>query len=185
MFRMGDVAMRWLAQGAVVLAAVGLAGCAAKSRVRSEYDRSFDFAHHHAYDWDSAPPELPPGSEKERQGLAANIHAAIAAELAAKGYQQLPNGQPDMLVRYRLRVKEVAVNTFQDYYEYFQAGGAEGPQEAYAFGYLQGTLIVEFVEPSSQRLLWRSAVFVAVEPKGQTASIQEGVRQLLEHFPPM
>lgn len=175
---------RWLACVSGMMALVTLTGCDTQRPVRSAYNRAFDFARHHAYAWQPTAPELPPGSDAERQALDRRVRNAVEAELAAKGYQYLRSGEPDLLVGYRITVKDATVETFQDYYDYWRSGGSGGPQEAFAFGYERGELVVEFVDPETQRPVWRGAAAIVIEANPQADTMREAVRQLLEHFPP-
>ncbi len=167
--------------GALALAV--LAGCGTV-RVEAQHDPTANFSAYRTYGWKGGSMELATGSEEERTALDRRIRIAIERQLAAQGFQKSAAGTPDFLVGYHATVREVTVSTFQDFYRYRQAGGSGGPQEAYVYGYEEGSLVLDIVEPTRQHLLWRGSASVAIDPMQRKERFAEAVRQALERFPP-
>jgi len=169
---------------AVLLAA--LAGCAGKPALRVSAERSaaVDFSAYRTYRWVSAPPEVTLGhSRTPRELLDWRIRNGIEGQLAARGYQQVPSGNADIVVAYHLDIRETNTESVRDYIDYRQSGGQEGMQEAYVFGYQEGTLVIEAVDGATRRLVWHSAAGPLLNPEAEQDRVREAVQRMMERFP--
>jgi hypothetical protein len=175
--------IRFLA--AVLLAA--LVGCASTPALRVSAERSAaaDFSSYRTYRWASAPPEV--SLERALSGrdlLDWRIRNGIESQLATRGYQQVQSGTADIIVAYHLDLREKNTSSVGDYITYRQSGGQEGPQEAYVFGYQEGTLVIEAVDGVTRRLVWRSAAGPLLNPEVQQGKVRDAVQRMMERFPP-
>ncbi len=177
---------RWL-QLLVLALLLALGGCASKPTLRVSAERSpaADFSGYQTYRWASAPPEVTlEHARTSRELLDWRIRNGIEAQLAARGYQQVPSGKADMIVAYRLDLRDAHTSSVGDFINYRQSGGQEGMQEAYVFGYLEGTLVIEAVDGATRRLVWRSAAGPLLNPEAQQERVREAVQRMMERFPP-
>ena len=168
----------------VLLAA--LAGCASKPvlRVSAERSAATDFAAYRTYRWASVAPEA--SLDRARSGrelLDWRIRNGIENQLAARGYEQVQSGKADIIVGYHLDLREKNTESVGDYVRYRESGGQEGMQEAYVFGYQEGTLVIEAVDGATRRLVWHSAAGPLLNPDIQQDQVREAVQRMMERFP--
>ncbi|HVO22269.1 MAG TPA: DUF4136 domain-containing protein [Candidatus Margulisiibacteriota bacterium] len=170
----------------MALFVAALAGCASKPTLRVSAERSAatDFSGYLTYRWASAPPEVSlEHSRTPRELLDWRIRNGIEAQLAARGYQQVQSGKADMIVAYHLDLREAHTESVGDFINYRQSGGQEAMQEAYVFGYQEGTLVIEAVDGATRRLVWRSAAGPLLNPEAQQERVREAVQRMMERFP--
>jgi hypothetical protein len=178
--------MRSFLELLLVALAVAVAGCASKPTLRVSAERSStaDFAAYQTYRWASPPPEA--SLERPRTGrdlMDWRLRAAIENQLAAKGYTRVSSGRADLVVAAHIDLRDMNTETVGDYIDYRKSGGQEGPQEAYVFGYQEGTIIVEVVEAATQHLVWRGAASPLIDPEGQPERLREAVQHMMARFP--
>jgi hypothetical protein len=169
-----------------VVPLAALAACASKPTLHVSAERSaaVDFSTYRTYRWASAPPEVTlERARTARELLDWRIRNGIDSQLAARGYEQVPSGKADLIVAYHLDLREKNTESVGDYITYRQSGGQEGPQEAYVFGYQEGTLVVEAVDGATRSLLWRSAAGPLLNPEAQQERVREAVQRMMERFP--
>jgi len=165
---------------------VTLTACASKPTLHVSAERSaaIDFGAYRTYRWATAPPEVPlERTRNARELLDWRIRNGIEGQLAARGYQQVSSGKADMIVAYHLDLREKNTESVGDYLDYRQSGGQEGMQEAYVFGYQEGTLVIEAVDGTTRRLVWRSAAGPLLSPEAQQERVREAVQRMMERFP--
>ena len=176
-----------------VLAALLLAALCACStlRISSDYDPDFEFSGFRSWDWltgtpaGTVDPRLPTGLVEER------IRAALEKHLAARGYVRSGSGTPDFRVGYHAAVQDkVDVRTINRAYGYgpgWGAGRGQFTSSTYVREYAEGTLILDFVDSRSNRLVWRGSaqaeVYSYSTPEQREARIDDAVAQILETFP--
>lgn len=177
----------------------GLAGCSTME-VSSDYDPSASFADLATYDWLDTPKE--PIGDPRIDGntlLEKRIHAAVDAELAARGYTRTQS-DPDFLVAYHVSLdKRRSVQVLNDHYGYgpgwgytygaaYRPGYYAGTSQTYVYEYEEGTLILDVVEPESRQLIWRGSardeVHFKSTPERDESQLREAVTRMLERFPP-
>ena len=177
------------ALAALLLAA--LCACATL-RVNSDYDPDFDFSGFRSWGWLTGPqagtvdPRLVSGLVGER------IRSALEKHLTARGYQRSASGKPDFLVGYHAAVEDKVdvrtINRASGYGPGWGAGRGLMTTDTYVREYEQGTLILDIVDPRSNRLVWRGSAQAEVNsygtPEQRAARIDDAVGQILEGFPP-
>ncbi len=165
-----------------------LVGCASKKvdpiRVSYESSPALDAAVYRTYAWRSA--ALERGSEDARDSALLSdwrVRNAVDRQLAAKGYEKRPSGGVDFLVDYSIAVTDKNTQTISDYMNYRDRGGALGPQEAYVFGYQEGSLIIEIVDAKTRELVWRASGTAVANLRDNTVLMERAVGRMLQRFP--
>jgi uncharacterized protein DUF4136 len=179
---------------APLLAALALVACA-KPPVGHDVDpqaalgayRSFGIL---AAERSESPPEDP------RLGPLLDRHTeeAIGFSLRTRGYELRSSGDVDFLVTYRNDVQEEAridshpVSVGLGYGTVFYGVGIgtgwTGPSRATARKVAKGRLVIDVLEPSTRRLVWRGWTEDTLSPSGDPRrDIFAAVDRVLEQFP--
>ncbi|TDI98359.1 MAG: DUF4136 domain-containing protein [Caldithrix sp.] len=183
----------------------GLISCSGRL-VRSDYDREINFARLKTFDWKSE------SEYSGSNGLAKNslfekrLRKAVEAELAAKRLSKQANN-PDFLIAYSIAVED-KVDVRSDrfgygyghgywhgysgfgyrsrYYGFGYGSGYYNNGGLYGYQYKEATLILDFIDPASNELLWRGLYIDEVDDSGIITEdkIHEAVKHILEKFPP-
>jgi Domain of unknown function (DUF4136) len=169
----------------LVLLALGTAfGCADnKMLIRAEIDPAANVATYHTFAWLPVEPGIPGEPRQYNIMLDREIRATVDQNLIRKGYLKASAGAPDFLIGYRADIKEKAVNSIRDYYDYRQAGGKDAVTDAYAFGHEEGSLTLDVVDGRTRQPVWRASATAVVDPNEREARIEEALRRMLEQFP--
>ena len=182
---MRDISAPTLARAAcvAVIVAAFLGGCST-IQVTTEYDRSARFDGLSSYAW-------APQSETERTDplligtpLDSRIRTAVDVELAKRGYRPVAGGTPDFLVAYHAALaRKIDLSSMRR-----GAGRRVGYADPMTRTYDEGTLLIDVLEPGSQRLLWRGVGRAEVhrisDPAKREQRLREAVAKILERFPP-
>jgi hypothetical protein len=173
------------------LATLTAAGCATVD-AKSDYDRSVDFSKYRTF-------EVLPGKlvRSDPVGAAApentivkdRIAAAIIQDLQLKGLTRRWDS-PDLYVGFvgGARTRQ-ELNSMDPYDPMLAPGWGEwwGPTDLYSYDYQQGTLIVDFIDARTRKLVYRSIVEAErdkLAQLGEPKLIQEAVNKALKEFPP-
>jgi hypothetical protein len=169
---------------------LALAGCASV-HVTSDFDDTVDFSRLHAYVW--APQEKPADPVVADTLVENRIRNAVDRELAAKGYRRVDGAPPDFVVDFATAMRErVDYHSWPSWcwghyhYGYGWGYGYHGWHDRVdVIQYVQGTLLVGMLDPTTNQLLWRGKATEIVDDKsGSEARIDEAVKLLLADFPP-
>lgn len=168
---------------------IALAFCACSSMkvsTSSMPDAPQRLASAHTYAW------LPePGSAVRNPFVREAVMQAVDRDLATKGYQRVePSAEPDFLLGWHSTSQQVTeVESPYHYgvgYPYGPYGGAWGPPHVYT--YTKGTLLLDVVDPATNRLLWRADARANLgdNPTSEDArkKVDEAVGKMLAEFPP-
>ncbi len=168
--------------------------------VSFDFDPNADFKGLKTYAW-LEQPQKPTGDPRIDGNtiLQNRIHAAVDAELAARGFRKV-SSNPDFLVAYHVSLdKRRSVQTLNNYYGYgpgwgygygaaYRPGYWAGAPETYVYEYEEGTLIVDIVDPRNKELMWRGSaqdeVHFTSTPEKEETQLKEAVQRMLENFPP-
>jgi len=183
----------------------GLISCSGRL-VRSDYDREINFTRLNTFDWKSE------SEYSGSNGLAKNslfekrLKKAVEAELVAKNLSKQANS-PDFLIAYSVAVED-KVDVRSDrfgygygygyspgyygfgyrsrYYGFGYGSGYYGNGGQYGYQYKEATLILDFIDPASNELLWRGVYIDEIDDSGiiKEDKIHEAVKHILEKFPP-
>lgn len=183
----------------VILVAV-LSGCSTM-QITSDYDPSANFADLRSYNWIPEPQKVSGDPKIDNPFIERRIRDAVDKQLAAQGYEKRSSGTPDFLIGYQVAIgKKLAVSTVNNYYGYGVGAGwhHRGARrygasrvyvsEAYVYEYDQGSLVIDVVDPETQKLIWRGSAQAEVDRSASREKrekrISKAVQKILAGFPP-
>jgi hypothetical protein len=170
-------------------AACAFAACSTVT-VTTDYDRSAPFATYKTYSLAPAAKgqTLSPGSE-------AALRDALRTQLAARGISET-TGRADLaVVRHAFLQEKVSVQQYTNWgygygagwpYAYGHYGMWAGAPRTYVDvnQYTEGTLVLDFVDTRSKRLVFRgTGTAVVGGPEANAEKIQEAVAEIVAGFP--
>ena len=179
----------------LVLAALGTA--CSSVRTQYDFDPSADFSAWRTYAW--YPSGSPPTGDPRLDNplLHGRIEAAVDRTLGDRGFTRLEDGTPDFYVNYHLSTEErLDVRTINRTYvggprgrRWGGAGwGGVGWTETRVDQFEEGTLVIDFVDSSLRRLVWRGSGTRRLsrdpQPDRLTGRVNEAVDEILGQFPP-
>lgn len=186
-----------LARLVVTILLVFLISCSTET-IKSEYDKSYNFSELLSYKWRDDPKNTNSDVRLNNDLLKNRILNAVDKELAGKGYKkQQKSGSTDFIVSYYISLdkKIEAAQLNKDYGYGFNSssytgafGGGNVRSMAYTFEYLEGTLVLDIVNPENLHILWRGSFQTEIK-KLKTAEakdkrIKSAVKKILIAFPP-
>jgi hypothetical protein len=167
-----------------------LSGCSSVS-VSTDYDRSVPFRTYRTYALEP-PSQVPPLSPSADSAL----RNTLRETLAARGIREVDLAdKPDLAVVPHVRLQQQY--SVDQYTQWGYAGGA-WPYRAGYYGvwagapatyttinnYTEGTLLLDFVDTSKQKLVFRGAGTGTMgSPESNAKKIQEAVTKIVEKFP--
>jgi hypothetical protein len=178
----------------VAVAALDAAGV----KVKTDYDRSADFAALRSYAWLPAPPyrtQVSPDVQDRflaRETLDAPIRAAVDRVFAAKGLKPAPEGSPAdcYVVYYAAFGTQIAASILGEYYAYITGwGGPLSPMPTQSLQVIEeGTVVVDVLNREKKVAIWRGTATGTVD-RDQTDQqrlrrINEAVDKMFKKFPP-
>jgi len=153
-------------------------GCSSIYDVSYDYDREADFSNLKTYEW----MDIPEGVEIDRS-VRARVKNAVDKQLETKGFL-MNSEEPDFRIAMHTGTEEKV--TYTDWgYSY----GSHWYGPAYTkFKYQEGTLLLDFIDARSKKLIWRGEAKGLVEdtisPEKLETLVNDAVQQILKNFPP-
>ena len=182
---------------AIVSLGSSLGGCATIATTVA-YDASANIANLKSYSWTTESKQSTGEPLLDDPSLHSVIQSAIDQELGGKNYQK-ESSDGDFLILYSalLEGKEEII-TQEEYEDYPLVYGwnmgyvpherLEDGTRTYIRQYQEGTLIIDILEPETDRLIWRGSAIADIQ---RTASLakrreraQKAVHNILESLPP-
>ncbi|MCH6575789.1 MAG: DUF4136 domain-containing protein [Bacteroidetes bacterium] len=181
--------------------------------VQSDYDREINFANFHTFDWRAQSENAGSNAVQRNTLFERRLKKAVDKELTANGFQKQTAERPDFLIAYSIQVKD-QVNVLSSGYGYGGYGyggfghgyghhgfryrfGHQGygrHRFAYRSGYYGGgglvevTLVLDFVDPESNNVIWRGLYKDEIGESGimimTVDKITKAVKKILKEFPP-
>lgn len=171
---------------AMILCACVVAGCA-PMRVSSHVDRERDFTRYRTFDWGPAD-ALPAGDPRlERDAFFQDhIQGAIERGMAAKGFERASaTDVPDVRVHFHAVIdRRIDVNLLD-----YQSGYcSRNDCQADVSEYEEGTLVIDIIDVSTNRLVWRgwaqdSVEGVLTNQDRLARKIEDAVRLMFDRLP--
>ena len=170
----------------VVLALAGvilLTGMVSAQQVKTDYDRSANFAQYKTYSW---------AQVKTKDALDVDrIKAAVNAALAAKGWTQVDSGGDVSIVAMEIARNQQTLNTFYDGFgggwgwRRF-GGGGFGEATTTTETYKVGTVVVDLFDTKTKQLIWRGAASDTLSNNSDKniKNLNKGVEKMFRKFPP-
>jgi Domain of unknown function (DUF4136) len=148
-------------------------------KIRIGYDKSADFSKYKTYTW--ATPDVP----VQRPLLYQNIVSQIDQDLKAKGLQRTEqNGDLTVVIAGGMGIGYNMPPAFEMEAAYWSGKQDLGALTAPMVG--EGTLILEFVDRSKNKMIWRGTVKDKLDPSvvKSLPRIEKAVSKLLKGYPP-
>src|SRR6202789_4413805 len=171
----------------VMLALVGMtlvfAGMASAQQVKTDYDRSANFALYKTYSWEHVQTRDPLTVDR--------IKHAVNAVLAARGWTLVDSGADVAVVAMEITRDQQTLDTFYDGFgggwgwRRF-GGGGFGEATSTTDTYKVGTLVVDLFDTKTKQLVWRgsSSDTISSNSNKNIQDLNKGVEKLLKQFPP-
>jgi hypothetical protein len=169
---------------------VGLAasagGCLALMPVGSHIERGRDFAGYRTYDW--APADARPATDprlRDNPFFIDEVHGAIDTELNKRGLARATAERADLLVHYHASVNErLEVTTRPGRFRDCVGDDCRAEVTTYE----AGTLVVDLIDASTHRLVWRGWAEHRLEdmldePAQVRQRVQVGIRRIFTTLP--
>jgi Domain of unknown function (DUF4136) len=162
--------------------------------VSAEWDQSADFSRLKTYAWLPEPPERMHDSRVKYMLVEPRVKSSADIDLRHKGYKKVDAAIADFMVGYQVvadkEANVTAINGFYGFspaYDFWGRGmGDPGFGNTYVERFVQGTLILDIVDPASGKLIWRGYASQAIEPdaslEDKTEIIQEATEKILQNF---
>jgi hypothetical protein len=171
----------------VVFVLIGLmllfAGNASAQQVKTDYDRSTNFAQYKSYSWEHVKTQDPLDVDR--------IKSAVNAALAAKGWTQVDSGGDVSIVAVEITRDQQTLNTFYDGlgggwgWRRF-GGGGFGQATTTTETYKVGTVVVDLFDTKTKQLIWRGTESDTLSNKSDKniKNLDKGVEKMFKQFPP-
>jgi hypothetical protein len=136
----------------MAMGALALAGCATMN-VSSHVRTGIDFTTYRTYDWGPAD-ALPTGDPRLDQDPFFKDHmlGAVEKQLAARGFDRSASDSPDLLIHYHASINR-RINVFGVDREHGYCFDEEC--QTWVTDYEAGTLVLDLVDPRTNRVIWR------------------------------
>lgn len=171
----------------VMLALVGMtlvfAGMASAQQVKTDYDRSANFALYKTYSWEHVETKDPLNVDR--------IKHAVNAVLAARGWTLADSGADVAVVAMEITRDQQTLDTFYDGFgggwgwRRF-GGGGFGEATTTTDTYKVGTVVVDIFDTKTKQLIWRGAASDTLSDNSDKniKNLNESVDKMFKHFPP-
>ena len=159
-----------------------LSASAALAETKTDYDRAANFSQYKTYSWQNVQTQDPL--------LADRIKAAVNAQLAAKGWTEVPSGGDAALVAMETTHNQQTLNTF---YDGFGGGGWRwrgfggfGEATTTTETYKVGSLVVDIFDAKTKSLIWRGSDSDTLSNNSDKniKELDKNVKKMFDHFPP-
>jgi uncharacterized protein DUF4136 len=165
----------------IVLFFFGLSvSCSPIYDVKYDYDQQFNFSDLKTFDWMQAP---------ETAGINTlviqRVKNAVNAELKAKGLMMASNNPDFLIAEYHGKKDQLHI---QDWGHGRGSRYGYQPSGVSAYQFEEGSLILDFVDPQSMKLIWRGSAKAQVQHVGTSEEsenlINAAVKEILKKYPP-
>lgn len=188
--------MKWQHSFYVLVAAMLASTVAWCANVETDYDVQYEFGNARYYQWAEQPDNIDEAyaalpQDNLKLGLEQTLDQTLVAANAGH--------KPDLLVRYYVRNVEKLVDD-RPRVGIGMGGGSGGYGDSYSGGGIsfsfplggdnldrQAQLIIDFLEPGSQRLLWRGSLLTGMSsssPQVNERQLNKAAINILKQFPP-
>jgi hypothetical protein len=171
----------------IVFVLIGLmlfsSGRASAQQVKTDYDRSANFAQYKTYSWEHV---------KTQDALDVDrIKSAVNTALAARGWTQVDSNGDVSIVAMEITREQQTLNTF---YNGFGGGwgwrrfggGGFGDATTTTETYKVGTVVVDLFDTKTKQLIWRgsSSDTLSNNSDKNIKNLDKGVEKMFKQFPP-
>jgi len=158
-------------------------GTAFAQQVQTDFDHQANFSQYKTYSWQEI---KPPDSLWDSR-----IKNAVDAQLAAKGWIQVPSGGDVAIVAIKTTQTQRSLQTFYDGmgggwgWRRF-GGGGFGESTTTEQDYKEGTLVIDLYDAKTKQLIWRGSAEDTLSSKAEKneKNLDKGVAKMFKKFPP-
>jgi len=162
---------------------MALLGSAFAQKVQTDFDHQANFSQYKTYSWQ----EIKPANSL----WDARIKNAVDAQLAAKGWTQVPSGGDVAVVAIKTTQTQRSLQTFYDGigggwgWRRF-GGGGFGESTTTEQDYKEGTLVIDLYYAKTKQLIWRGSAQDTLSDKAaqNEKNLDKGVAKMFKAFPP-
>jgi len=179
------------------LLCLGLTWGCATMKVGADFDREVDFAKLRSFAFAAqthAPARIEGQDPRvDNQLIRKRIRQAVAADLKARGYREVVDGDADFMVSFHVGSKEKVqvYSTPSTRYGYgyphpywVDSWGVTGTNVR-AHTYTEGMLVIDIVDPGTNELIWHGWATDTIRESAEPGSKVKGaVSAILSKFPP-
>ena len=167
---------------AAAIFALTLAGCAPPIHVNAYVERGINFSQYHTHNW--APDDaLATGDPRldNNPFFLGRVQADVDKQLATRGFEKTRAGTPELLLHYHASItQKLDLNRADKQYGLCN--------DCTPFVYDEGTLLLDFVDTRTNRLIWRgwaegSMDGVIDNQKWMEEKIDKAVARILGRLP--
>ena len=159
------------------------AGRLSAQEVKTDYDRSANFAQYKTYSWEHVKTKDPLDVDR--------IKSAVNPALSAKGWTQVDSGGDVSVIAIETTQDQQALNTFYDGFgggwgwRRF-GGGGFGEATTTTETYKVGTLVVDLFDTKTKQLIWRGSASDTLSNNSNKniKNLDKGVEKMFKKFPP-
>jgi hypothetical protein len=140
--------LRLIRLATLVIVALTLTDCV-PMRVNSFLERGSDFTRYRTYTW-APDDELVTGDPRldNNPFFLERLQADVDAQLAARGFEKITAGTPELLLHYHVRIdQQLDANNADQKYGYYD--------NCEPYVYDAGTILLDFVDARTRKLVWR------------------------------
>ena len=167
----------------VLIGIILLSGTASAQQVKTDYDRTANFAQYKTYSWEQVKTKDPLDVDR--------IESAVNAALAAKGWTQVNSGGDVSIVAMEITRSQQTLNTFYDGFgggwgwRRF-GGGGFGEATTTTETYKVGTVVVDLFDTKTKQLIWRGSESDTLSNNSDKniKNLDKGVEKMFKKFPP-
>jgi hypothetical protein len=170
-----------------IAAVLTLCACAG-AQVKTDYDEQADFARYQTYAVEKGQlvnddqPQVPPNPLVEDR-----ITRAISLELAKRGLRPAPREKADLIATYTAGARDkqelvTAVSPAVGPYDEWYWG--PGFEDVWIDEYREGTLVIDLVDASTRKLVWRAIARAEDKEFTDADFIRGTVDKALDQYPP-
>lgn len=182
----------------MVLVLMLLAACGGIP-VSTDYEPERDYSNLKTYAWKEPMRKIIIDPLLDNDLMNDRIHREVDARLAALGYSKAAADEgADFFITFNISSAEkISVDSYYGYYGYHSCwncygyrgyGGYGGGRDVRVRQYTLGALMLDVVDPASERLIWRGVGEKRIPkfktPQERDLYIAEIVQAILDHFPP-
>ena len=176
---------------AVIGLAIGLVGCQTFN-VRTDWDPGASFDAFHRYSWVEPPKVEGTSPFADNTLLRKRVRFAIEARLNERGFESTDGrSDADFLVTYSVileeRLKFRGYATTGGFYRTYYGGFGSIHSSASLRNYQESTLIIDFLDPTNDDLVWRGWGTGIVRTRDRNRAhgrLEKGIEAILKAFPP-
>jgi hypothetical protein len=174
---------------AALVTSLAVAGCAPTIAVSSHVEHGLNLSRYGSFNWGPAD-ALPTGDPRLDKDpyFRDHVQGAVEKQLAARGIALASSGTPDLLIHYHANIRErLDIDRIDREHGYYDASTSRPPT---TISYEAGTLVLDFIDARTNRLIWRGWAQHSVEdmlhdPDRMATTINHAVTRMLKRLPPL